>query len=284
VKILATLVVSAAVLLPLLPVDAAASPEELRTAKALFFDRKYTEARLAWRRIMGSPDVDDADAAAYWVARCSEKLGEHARALREYGEYLERGPTDSTLAEEARTSRVGLGTRLYKAGEKQRLPVLLEGLRDPSKSVRYFAALQLASLGPGVGDVAIAVLKRILERETDPDLLDRARLGLLRLDPGALADTGRVEAEERPRAPARQVSWIQLRIFDAEGDEPTVSVSLPVALAELVFRALPDSAREDLRREGYDVDNFWGKLKALGPTEILRIEGDEGGSIQIWLE
>lgn len=291
-RILVTLVVSAAALLPLAPpVDAAGSPEELRTAKALFFDRKYTEARRAWRQIMASPDLDDADAAAYWVARCSEKLGEHARALREYGEYLERGPTDSTLAEEARTSRVGLATRLYKAGEKQRLPILHEGLRDPSTAVRYFAALQLSSLGPGVGDPAIAVLKRILKRESDPDLLDRARLGLLRLDPGALADTGRgradtgsLRAEERPPAPARQASWIELRIFDAAKDEPTVSVSLPVALAELVFRALPDSAREDLRREGYDVDNFWRKLRALGPTEILRIEGEEGGSIQIWLE
>ena len=284
-RVLATLVVSAAVMLPLAPpVDAAAFPEELRNAKALFFDREYAEARLAWREIMGSPDVEDADAAAYWVARCSEKLGEHTRALREYGEYLERGPTDSTLAEEARTSRVGLATRLYKAGEKQRLPVLHEGLRDPSKAVRYFAALQLSSLGPGVGDVAIAVLKRILKRETDPDLLDRARLGLLRLDPGALADAGRGEAEERQQTPTRQASWIELRIYDAGSDEPTVSVSLPVALAELVFRALPDSAREDLRREGYDVANFWRKLKALGPTEILRIGSDDGGRIQIWLE
>lgn len=284
-RVLATLLVCAAVLLPLAPpVHAAASPDELREAKALFFDRKYVEARRAWHQIMRSPDVDEADAAAYWVARCSEKLGEHARALREYGEYLQRGPTDSTLAEEARTSRVGLATRLYKAGEKQRLPVLREGLRDPSKAVRYFAALQLSSLGPGVGDVAIPVLKRILERESDPDLLDRARLGLLRLDPGALADTGSVRAEEHPQAPSRQASWIELRIYDAEGDEPSVSVSLPVALAELVFRALPDSAREDLRREGYDVDNFWRKLRAMGPTEILRIEGEEGGSIQIWLE
>ncbi len=57
-----------------------------------------------------------------------------------------------------------------------------------------------------------------------------------------------------------------------------------MALAELLFKALPDSARQELRREGYGVENFWRKLKALGPTEILRIEGDDGSRIQIWLE
>jgi hypothetical protein len=63
-----------------------------------------------------------------------------------------------------------------------------------------------------------------------------------------------------------------------------VSVSLPVSLAELVFDSLPDEARAKLRLKGYDPDNFWQRLRKLGPAEIIDIQGDDGGKIQIWLE
>ena len=66
--------------------------------------------------------------------------------------------------------------------------------------------------------------------------------------------------------------------------EPEVSVNLPLGLAELVFKSLPDDARKDLKLKGYDADNFWDRLKKLGPTEILSIDGKDGERVQIWLE
>jgi hypothetical protein len=57
-----------------------------------------------------------------------------------------------------------------------------------------------------------------------------------------------------------------------------------VALADLVFKSLPDSAMEDLRREGYDAPRFWEALKKTGPAEILTVEGKDGARIQVWLE
>ena len=112
------------VLLTAWPSWAQPDAERLKSAKALFFDRKYAEARQAWQTILAGARGAQADGAAYWVARSSENLGEDERALKEYGAFLARRPTDRALAEEARTSRVGLAARLYKAGRTQHLPVL----------------------------------------------------------------------------------------------------------------------------------------------------------------
>ena len=265
---------------------AQADPDRLRNAKALFFDRKYADARQAWEAIQAGRGPE-AEAAAYWIARCSESLGEPERALDEYGAYLAGRPADRALAEEARTSRVSLAARLYKTGHRQHLPILKDALDDPSRTVRYFAALQLPTLGCDVGRPALPVLKKILAEEKDEDLIDRAKLALLRCEPTALAQSPGAApalplAAARPRL--RETSWIRVRIYQKGAPKPQVSVNLPVALAELVFKSLPEEARAELRRKGYDADNFWDRLKKLGPTEILTIEGDGGERVQIWLE
>jgi hypothetical protein len=292
--LLALLACSAAV-----PAAAQADSEKLRSAKALFFDRKYAEARQAWLSIQAGATGSDADAAAYWVARCSESLGENTRALAEYGAYLERRGKDPTLAEEAKTSRVGLAARLYRGGHRQHLPILRKALSDPSKTVQYYAAFQLADLGPEVAQPAVPVLKRIVEQERDADLVDRATLKLLRLDPQALsprtsagptsgpASSGPTRAgpTHAPRGGAvREATWLKIRIHQEGKAAPVVSVNLPVGLADLVFDSLPDDARAELRKEGFDAENFWKRLRKLGPAEIVEIKGEDGELIKIWLE
>jgi tetratricopeptide (TPR) repeat protein len=278
---------------------AAAQPDvdRLRAAKELVFDKKYAEARAAWQQVLSTAQGADAETAAYWVARCSESLGESERALREYGQFLDRKPADRTLAEEARTSRIGLAARLVKSGQRQHLAVLTGALSDPGKTVRYYGALQLSGLGKELGMPALPVLKEIVAREKDEDLVERAKLGILRLDPGALASTPgpapapRHSAVPRPsdapssrEAPGARASWIRVRIYKKGADKPEVSINLPLALAELVFKSLPDDAIKELKREGYDAKNFWERLMKMPPSEILSIEGDDGERVQIWLE
>lgn len=262
------------------PARAQADADRLRNAKALFFDGKYIEARQAWQSVLARGA--EADTAAFWIARCSEKLGEYERALKEYQAFLDRRPVDRALGEDARTSRVAIAARLVKSGQPQYLPILKDALADPSKTVRYYAALQLAGLGPQAGAAAVPVLKRILESEKDEDLVERAKLALLRLDPAALAPARAPAAA--PSASRREASWLRVRITKRGQSQPAVSINLPVALAELVFKSLPEGARRELREKGYDADNFWGRLKKLGPTEIVTIEGDDGERIQIWIE
>jgi hypothetical protein len=75
-----------------------------------------------------------------------------------------------------------------------------------------------------------------------------------------------------------------VRIYEKGASKPGVSINLPVALADLVFKSLPDDAVADLRKEGYDARTFWQRLKKTGPAEILTIEGDDGERIQVWIE
>ena len=250
--------------------------ETLRNAKTLFFDRQYEDARDAWGDVR-SGGGSEAGSALYWIARCSEKLGQSARALEEYGEYLDSRPPDRTLREEATTSRVALAAKLYKAGKTRHLDVLQGALDDSSRTVRYFAALQMASLGPKVGRPAVPVLQQILKTENDPDLVERAKLALLRLDRTALA-----EASPAPRAALS--GWIRVRIWEKGGSKPKLSLNLPVFLADMVFNSLPDEARAELREEGFDAASFWERLKNSGPTDILSVESGEGERIEVWIE
>lgn len=252
--------------------------DDVATAKTLLFDRKYAEARSAWLRVLAS-SAPERDAAAYYVARCSENLGELERALKEYGEYLARRPTDAVLVDEARTSRVGLAARLFKAGARQHLAILKDALGDSSRQVRYYAAFQVAGLGSPEAQAAVPVLKEILAKEADPDLVERSKLYLLRLDPKALAGL-----EGRPAASGATVTWLKVRVFEKGRTTPEVSVNLPVGLAELVFKSLPEDAKRELGRRGYVEANFWERIRRLGPTQILDIDDGEGGRVQIWTE
>jgi hypothetical protein len=255
--------------------------DRVRQAKELFFDRKYAEARDAWAAVLAARTQGaEGDQAAYWIARSSENLGERERALREYGQFLARRPLDRSLAEEARTSRVGLAAKLYKAGQKQHLPVLVDGLKDASKTVRYYAALQLAGLGRDVGQGAVPILCGIVKDERDEDLVERAKLALLKTDPRCL---GRAGPSSGPAATGGG-RFLKVRIFEGSRSEPSVSVNLPVALAELAFKSLPDDARRELRKKGYDADNFWEQLRKLPGGQIVDIRGEDGERIQIWIE
>lgn len=280
-KLLSSVVVACLLVVPVFAEDS----ERLRNAKTLVFDRRYGEAREAWQGILATGTAPEAETAAYWIARCSENLKEDLRALKEYDDYLSRRPADRAMAEEARTSRIGLAARLVKNGHKEQAPILREALADTSKTVRYYAAFQLAGLGTDLATPAVPVLKTILRDEKDPDLVDRAKLLLLRIDPAALGPEPAPRASVGPprKDPAKEASWVRVRVDKGDG-KPEVSINLPVALAELIFKSLPDEARRELKLKGYDADNFWGRLKKLGPTEIISIQGGDGERIQIWLE
>jgi hypothetical protein len=280
-KLLCRLLLAWLVVAPVFAEDS----ERLRNAKTLVFDRKYSEARDAWQGILATGTAAEAETAAYWIARCSENLKDDARALKEYGDYLGRRPADRALAEEAQTSRIGLAARLVKGGRREHLPILRNALSDGSKTVRYYAAFQLAGLGADVAAPAVPVLKTILRDEKDPDLVDRAKLLLLRIDPAALGPepATRGDTGSGRKDPSKEATWVRVRITKSDG-KPEVSINLPVALAELIFKSLPDEARRELKLKGYDSDNFWGRLKKLGPTEIINIQGENGERIEIWLE
>ncbi len=177
---------------------------------------------------------------------------------------------------------MALAARLHRSGQKQHLPVIQGALSDPSPNVRAFAAFQLAELGRPAANEAIPILKRIVAEEKDPDLVNRAKVLLLGLEPKALAGVPEGATPRRGAAPG--VRFLRVRVFEGRSPQPTVSVNLPMGLAEFAFKSLPDDAKRELKEKGYDADNFWERLKELGPTEILTVEGKDGERVQIWLE
>jgi hypothetical protein len=270
----------------LLPALSLAQPqgESVRAAKEMFFDGRFAEARKAWESARPTLKGAEAQAAQYWIARCSEKLGESERALAEYGAFLAARPADRTLAEEARTSRVSLAAKLHKTGRPQHVGILADALKDPSRTVRYYAALQMAGLGPEVARPALPVLREIVKTERDEDLVGRAKLALLRVDPASLTGLP-VPEDETPRpAAGRRAALIKVRITERGKTEPNVSLTMPFALAELVFKSLPDEAHRELRAKGYDAETFWRKLRDMGPTDVIDIEGEHGERVRIWTE
>lgn len=268
---------------------------DLNEAKALFFDRKYEESRAKWQEIASAKGAT-SEAATYWIARCSESLGETERAFREYGVFLDLPPADARLAEEAEISRVGLATKLTRAGKPGFLTAVIRSLGDDRAPVRYFGALQVGSL-PNLSDArkATPVLREIVSTSKDPDIVERAKLQLLRIEPRSLAtappppSTPRAPAtpprasakspEKEPEGPARL-----LRIRISKGGKQTVAVTVPFSLAEFVFGSLPDSAKRSLEGKGYDADGFWKRLRSLSIREIVSITGEDGETIEVWVE
>ena len=272
-----------------------AAESDLVEAKALFFDRKYEESRAKWAEIAAAKGAS-AEAATYWIARCSESLGESERAFREYGAFLDLPPADARLAEEAEISRIGLATKLTRAGKPGFLTAAIRSLGDDRSSVRYFGALQVGSL-PNLADAgkATAVLKEIVTSSKDPDLIERAKLQLLRIEPKSVteaaprrsaratpAPTGSTKSlspDSEPRGAARL-----LRIRITKGGKQTVAVTVPFSLAEFVFNSLPDATKRGLELKGYDADGFWKRLRSLNIRDVVSIVGDDGETIEIWVE
>jgi hypothetical protein len=146
--------------------------------------------------------------------------------------------------------------------------------------VRYYAAFQVGGLGGESAKLAVPVLKQIVAREKDPDLVDRAKLMLLRLAPNELAAPRAVA----PVVAATPGSWLKVRVFERGAQGAKVSINVPVSLAEMVFKSLPDEVKKELSLRGYDADNFWDRLKGLPKMEILTVEGEDGERVQIWIE
>ena len=280
----------------LMPIEA---DSDLTQAKALFFDRKYDESREMWTVIARFPKSPSSEAAAYWIARCSDSLGQSERAFREFGAFLDLPPSDARLAEEAEISRIGLATKLARAGKPGFLPTVLRALADDRPSVRYFGALQVASL-PSLSDArkATSVLREIVTRSKDADIVERAKLQLLRLEPKSLSATG---PEARGSAPAGSPKDARpasagsstkepegtarlLRIRITKNGKQNVSVTVPFSLAEFVFSSLPQSTKRSLEDKGYDAEGFWKRLRTRNIRELVTIVGEEGETIEIWIE
>ena len=255
-------------------------PRALARAKALFFDRDYAKAREAWQAVRASggtgrarPRATGSPAAARGSARADAPSPSTASSSPSR-------PADRTLAEEAKTSRVALAVKLAKAGETAARGDRPRGARRPEP---HGALLRRA-----------AARRRSAPRRADPrcrccwrsSSASRTTTSSSGRSSRSCASTATRSparpAPARPRGPARGARQARRQLGaradlrEGRRERPKVAINLPVALAELVFKSLPEDAVADLRREGYDAASFWQQLKKIGPDRDPHRRGRRG--------
>jgi len=268
---------------------AGAPPEDQRTpdealfreAKLLVFDKDWKGALDKIDELRGKfPASPWSGQALFYKGECLNSLGGRQReALRIYKEFIGLPAAPANLVEEAEGRIVDIAFDLYQEGEASALREIESRLGVASKVVSYYAAYKLSFVSDKkIAAKAAPVLKRIVETETDPELLDRARIALLRISPESLKS-----AEERAPRAVTTARTLHIRIRGAGRKEPVFSLNIPFALADLALSALDEDDKAAMRKKGYGVNKIMNEL-VRSKESILRIAGEDGTVFEIWID
>jgi len=258
------------------------TPDEtlFREAKLLVFDKDWRAALAKLEELREDyPDSPYAGQALFYKGECLNGLdGRERDALRAYRDYIKLDDAKANLVEESEGRIVDLAFDLYENGDASAIREVENRLGHGNKVVRYYAAYKLSLVkDKKVAARAAPVLMRIVETEKDPELLDRARIALLRVSPESLKSV----EDRKPRSESPRM--LRIRIRKAGQKEPVFSLNIPLALADLALSAMDEDDKAAIRKKGYDLNKIMNEL-AKSKESILRIVGDDGSVIEIWIE
>jgi hypothetical protein len=258
------------------------TPDEtlFRDAKLLVYDKSWAAALIKLDDLREKfPDSPYAGQALFYKGECLSGLGGRERdALRAYKDYIRLADAKPSLVEESEGSIIDLAFGLYENGDAPAIGDIERRLGHDNKVVRYYAAYKLSLVqDKKLAAKAAPVLMKIVESEKDPELLDRARIALLRVSPESLKTVE--DKKPSPTSPR----MLKIRIWEKGSKEPVFSLNIPWALADLALGAMDEDDRAELRKKGYDLNKIVNEL-AKSKESILRIVGDDGSVIEIWIE
>jgi tetratricopeptide (TPR) repeat protein len=247
-------------------------------AKLLIFDEKWEPAQAKLEEFLAKyPYSPFSSQALYYKSKCQEERGQDKEALKGYEQYLQLIDINKNLAEDAQGSVIEIAFKFYEKGDKAYLKKIEERLESSSKSVRYYAAYKLSFVKEKeIARKGVPILQKIVQEERDPDLLDRAKIALLRVSPEALSGV-----EPRTEMRARM---LKILIYDERSKTTQVSLSFPMALADLVLAAISDNDRQAIRARGYNLDKIVKELQSAKGNIIEIHDAKEGKLIKIWIE
>jgi hypothetical protein len=259
--------------------------ELFNQGKILIFDKNWDGARSIFQRVIREhPESNLVPQAYYFTARCFQFQGKESDAIRAYETFLQKYPSEPVLPPQAKNAIVELSASLLEKGDSTYRDRLISALKDAGTEVRYFAAIRCSGLKDRqIVSASVPILREILRSGGDRDLVDRARIALLRLDPEALAP------EKTPRPKGNKPSngsagrMFHLEVYKEGSREPNVELNLPMALAEFAVKALDESTKKEMRKQGFDVENIWQSFKQLGPMKILTLR-DGDNLVKIWID
>lgn len=250
----------------------------LQEAKVLIFDKKWVEAEKKLDELLSQyPKSNYYSQALFYQGKClAEQKGREKEAWKVFEEFLRRPDRPQILVEEAEIASIDLAFTLFNSGEKSFGQVLETRLSHPSRVIRYYAAFKMSYLqDKNLASKAIPVLKKLIETEKDQELVDRAKIALLRISPAALKD---IQEEQK----SGSFRLVKIRMYEKGKKTPTVSINLPLSLADLAIQAIPEEEKASLKQKGYDLNRILSDL-AKSKEKLVRIEED-GNIIEIWIE
>lgn len=258
------------------------TPDEtlFREAKLLVFDKSWKAALEKLDELRDRyPASPVAGQALFYKGECLSGLGGRERdALRAYKDYIRLDDAKPSLIEESEGSIIDLAFSLYENGDAAAIRDIEVRLGHDNKVVRYYAAYKLSMVSDKKTTAkAVPILSRIIETEKDPELLDRARIALLRISPESLKSV----EDRKPSSGSPRM--LKIRVWNKGQKEPAFSLNIPWALADLALGAMDEDDRAELRKKGYDLNKIMNEL-AKSKESILKIVGDDGSIIEIWIE
>ncbi len=263
-----------------LQVYAGTQPDEelFYEARILFLDMKWKKAQMKLDELLEKyPNSRWFSHALYWKAKClQEQEGKELEAIDTYKSYSKRKDRTKILTEETEVAIIDLASKLYNRGKRSYIKEIEKRLFHSNRVIKYYAAFELSYVkDKKVAAKAVPVLKKILENESDDRLRDKAKIALLRIDPGALKDFEEQRYEKR-------VAVLKIRIYKKGQTKPEVKINIPWALADLALRAISEENKVMINEEGYDLDRIRKELLEFR-GEILRFE-DKDTIIEIWID
>ena len=281
-----TLIICLGLVLGLMPAASALRADVQTADESLFREVKLLVFDKDWRTALGKidelrekfPYSPWAGEALFYKGECLNGLGGRDReALRAYKDYIQLVGARQNLIEEAEGRIIDIAFDLYEGGDAGALRDIETRLGAANDVIRYYAAYKLSFVEDKKEALKAApVLSKIIETEKDPELLDRARIALLRVSPESLKSA----EESQPRA-GLTARTLHIRIRGAGQKEPAFSLNIPFALADLAFSALDEGDKAAIRRKGYDLNKIFSEL---AKTKILKIAGEDGSLIEIWID
>lgn len=244
-------------------------------AKVLIFDKQWAAAlKLLDEVVSERPESRNHAAALFYRAKCQEEMGATKQALESYEKFVGYA-ADSNLAEEARVSIIDLADTLYKRGEKKYLQKILHLLNNQNKVVSFYAAFKLSYVPDrSMAARALTVLQAILDNEQDEELRDRAKIAIMRIEPARLKTM-----DQRNRGMSGRM--LKIQILDKQNPQANVSLTIPLALADLALKSLSQEQKRSLQKQGYDLDKILAKLTEQGMKIDIR---DNNSVIKMWVE
>jgi tetratricopeptide (TPR) repeat protein len=257
------------------------SDEDLfQQAKVLIFDKNWEEALAKLDELtVRYPQSPWYGQAVFYRGKCLfEQKGKEREALASFKAYLELKDRNPSLTEESEISIIDLAFSLFSRGEKAFLGEIEDRLKSSDRVLKYYAAFKLSyAADKNVAARGVPVLKSIVGAEKDAELRDRAKIALLRVAPETLS-----QLEEVP-GPERKATILKIRVYDKGGKEPSFSLNIPWALADLALGSIPDKEKAVLRKRGYDLERLRRDLLQI-KGNIIEIAGEDRTVIKIWIE